>query len=478
MYLAPPPSLAPVLPSLYGSRSRAHGWVSDSHILGHRWLQPPAFLGLTWMRVGSARIPPGPTLCRALAKLGVQAWPVGRAAVAHGGPGPVSPDPCHPLQGQGLGTSSTSSLAGSWAGQRCSQICCLVLRPLSLAPGTPPQGGGTSRGSASSGLGTQGVPATSWADLCAPQHPATGAPFWVTESSWEKYVTGGPRPASSLCTAPRPAQAAPLAQPWGPTSAPASQALGHGLHEPRVRARPRLRAGPRLPAASYVDFVGSFGAHKAPVTSRGPFSDKPAPSACHTSAKGPRSVWRELAALGLSGLTGRCFPTLGGLVGPERYEVGPLSNKASGWKRGFLSRDSPGGKPTRGPGRPPAPSSLAPSARPVAVGTIRPTPLVPIKLYWYRPCSIQASSWSRIWTLRPPPPATSGPNSQNCEITGVTPVLVQRDFNTNNRPWLGGSVDGAPACEPKGHQFDSQSGHTPGLWAKSPVGGAEEATTH
>ena len=35
-----------------------------------------------------------------------------------------------------------------------------------------------------------------------------------------------------------------------------------------------------------------------------------------------------------------------------------------------------------------------------------------------------------------------------------------------------GSVDWASACELKGHQFDSWPGHMPGLWARSPVGGA------
>ena len=39
-----------------------------------------------------------------------------------------------------------------------------------------------------------------------------------------------------------------------------------------------------------------------------------------------------------------------------------------------------------------------------------------------------------------------------------------------------GSVDWVPACEPKGHQFDSQSGHTPGLQARSPVGDTQEET--
>ena len=41
-----------------------------------------------------------------------------------------------------------------------------------------------------------------------------------------------------------------------------------------------------------------------------------------------------------------------------------------------------------------------------------------------------------------------------------------------------GSVDWTWACEPKGHWFDSQSGHLPGLWARSPVWGTWEASTH
>ena len=34
-----------------------------------------------------------------------------------------------------------------------------------------------------------------------------------------------------------------------------------------------------------------------------------------------------------------------------------------------------------------------------------------------------------------------------------------------------GSVDSVPACELKYYQLDSQPGHMPGLWARSPVGG-------
>ena len=39
------------------------------------------------------------------------------------------------------------------------------------------------------------------------------------------------------------------------------------------------------------------------------------------------------------------------------------------------------------------------------------------------------------------------------------------------------SVDWVPACEPKGHWFDSQLGCIPGLWARSLVGGVPETTT-
>ena len=41
-----------------------------------------------------------------------------------------------------------------------------------------------------------------------------------------------------------------------------------------------------------------------------------------------------------------------------------------------------------------------------------------------------------------------------------------------------GSMDWALASEPKGHQFNSQSGHIPGLQVRSPVRGAQEETTH
>ena len=41
-----------------------------------------------------------------------------------------------------------------------------------------------------------------------------------------------------------------------------------------------------------------------------------------------------------------------------------------------------------------------------------------------------------------------------------------------------GSVDWVLACKSKGQWFDSWSGHMPGLQSRSPVGGAQETTTH
>ena len=49
---------------------------------------------------------------------------------------------------------------------------------------------------------------------------------------------------------------------------------------------------------------------------------------------------------------------------------------------------------------------------------------------------------------------------------------------TNISPGWCGSEDRVPACQPKGRRFNSQSGHMPGLQARSPVGDAQEAATH
>ena len=49
-------------------------------------------------------------------------------------------------------------------------------------------------------------------------------------------------------------------------------------------------------------------------------------------------------------------------------------------------------------------------------------------------------------------------------------------YQEASRPDWCGSVDWVLACEPKGLLFNSQSGHKPGLWARSPVGGTQEET--
>ena len=54
----------------------------------------------------------------------------------------------------------------------------------------------------------------------------------------------------------------------------------------------------------------------------------------------------------------------------------------------------------------------------------------------------------------------------------------QKTKNGTACPGSWGSVDSVSACKTKGHWFDSQSGHMPGLWARSPVECTWKATTH
>ena len=56
------------------------------------------------------------------------------------------------------------------------------------------------------------------------------------------------------------------------------------------------------------------------------------------------------------------------------------------------------------------------------------------------------------------------------------PAPVRKVKRSSHPGWCG-SVDWALACKPKGRWFNSQSGHMPGLQARSPVGGAWEAAT-
>ena len=54
-------------------------------------------------------------------------------------------------------------------------------------------------------------------------------------------------------------------------------------------------------------------------------------------------------------------------------------------------------------------------------------------------------------------------------------IIITFKQYIHNPGWCG-SVDWVPACELKGRQLDSQSGHMPGLRARSPSGGVQEVT--
>ena len=68
-------------------------------------------------------------------------------------------------------------------------------------------------------------------------------------------------------------------------------------------------------------------------------------------------------------------------------------------------------------------------------------------------------------------------SSEDCEAAPTELLHYCSDKRKLCPGWCG-SVDWVPACEPNSGRFDSQSGHMPGLQARSPVGGMQETTTH
>ena len=65
--------------------------------------------------------------------------------------------------------------------------------------------------------------------------------------------------------------------------------------------------------------------------------------------------------------------------------------------------------------------------------------------------------------------------SEHLKLVNLCKVYLNKE---RALPGWCGSVDWALACKPKGCWFGSQSGHMPGLQARSPVGDAWETTTH
>ena len=64
---------------------------------------------------------------------------------------------------------------------------------------------------------------------------------------------------------------------------------------------------------------------------------------------------------------------------------------------------------------------------------------------------------------------TCGPSISQCS-------LYYFKIKKYSCPGWYGSVDWVLACKPKGHWFNSHSGHMPGLQARYPVGSVQEAT--
>ena len=50
---------------------------------------------------------------------------------------------------------------------------------------------------------------------------------------------------------------------------------------------------------------------------------------------------------------------------------------------------------------------------------------------------------------------------------------INSKYKVKKRPWLVWLSGWSAAFEPKGQWLDSQSGHMPGLWARSPAGVSE-----
>ena len=63
-------------------------------------------------------------------------------------------------------------------------------------------------------------------------------------------------------------------------------------------------------------------------------------------------------------------------------------------------------------------------------------------------------------------------------ISGKNDTAKRKKEKKEKPPWLVWQSGLSMACKPKGHQFNSQLGHMPGLQARSPVGGVCERQPH
>ena len=94
------------------------------------------------------------------------------------------------------------------------------------------------------------------------------------------------------------------------------------------------------------------------------------------------------------------------------------------------------------------------------------------KLFWTVTAFYSYEKYMRV-SISPYPVFFFNPHLRICLL-----ILFYFFKDFISFPGWCGSLDWVPVCEPKGRQFNSQSGHMPGLQASSPVGCAQEATTH
>ena len=80
--------------------------------------------------------------------------------------------------------------------------------------------------------------------------------------------------------------------------------------------------------------------------------------------------------------------------------------------------------------------------------------------------------------LNPLSHTSRGPNSFFFNAYYNIPILTAIYIKSKSEPWLAWLSGLSAGLQTKGHQFNSQSGDMPGLWARSPVGGARERQPH
>ena len=104
---------------------------------------------------------------------------------------------------------------------------------------------------------------------------------------------------------------------------------------------------------------------------------------------------------------------------------------------------------------------------------------------WLMPINCQShsslghfSSWKQSPLPRPREPSILSREVLNKQRQKKTRWFCFIFLNSHQRPWLVWLSDWVPICKSRGHRFNSQSGHMPGLRARSWVGVTLEATTH